>query len=325
MTLREQTSVSTEELVKFLRQMILIRRFEEKCAEMYTRGRIGGFLHLYVGEEAVAVGAINALGPQDFIIGHYRDHGHALVRGMDPKVIMAELFGRKTGSSKGKGGSMHLFSAALGFLGGHAIVGSQLLPACGLALASQYKGSDAVTMAIFGDGAVNQGAFHEALNLSSVWKLPVLFLLENNGYGMGTRYNRVTAQTETTMLADRYNIPARRINGMDPLVMYEETKRAVDYIRQGHGPYFLEALTYRFRGHSMADPVEYRKEEEEIRWEQRDPISTLQERLVAEGVLREDQVEKLWKDVEVEVEAAVEFAEHSEFPSAEEMFTDIYA
>jgi pyruvate dehydrogenase E1 component alpha subunit len=325
MALQRATSVTTDQMVQFLRQMLLIRRFEERCAEMYTRGRIGGFLHLYVGEEAVGVGVVNALAPQDAMITHYRDHGHALARGMKPKVLMAELFGRVTGSSKGKGGSMHLFDASLGLLGGHAIVGSQLPVACGVALAAQYRGEDGVTAVFFGDGAVNQGEFHEALNLAAVWNLPILFLLENNGYGMGTRVNRVTAQTEIYMLAERYRIPARRINGMDVVTVYEETKEVVNYIRSGHGPFFLEALCYRFRGHSMADPQEYRKKEEETLWEARDPIHVLQDRLVAEAVLTQAQVDALWQDVEREVEEAIQFAEQSPLPPPEELHQDVYA
>lgn len=325
MALKKELAANVEQQVQFLRQMVLIRRFEERSAEMYQRGRIGGFLHLYVGEEAIAVGLMNALGPQDKIVSHYREHGHALARGMDPKIVMAELFGRTTGSSKGKGGSMHLFDAKLGFLGGHAIVGAQLPIACGLAFAAQFRGEDSVAVAIFGDGAVNEGEFHEALNLAAVWDLPVLFLLENNGFGMGTRASRVTAQSEIYVLAERYNMPARRIDGMNVGTVYEQTREAVDYIRRGGGPYFLEALTYRFRGHSMADPMDYRKREEEYRWEARDPILTLQERLLAQDAISQSDLDTLNQGVEHELEEAIQFAEESPIPPPEALFEDIYA
>ncbi|MBI4236665.1 MAG: pyruvate dehydrogenase (acetyl-transferring) E1 component subunit alpha [Chloroflexi bacterium] len=325
MAVQERLRVSKAQGVDFLRTMMLIRRFEERCAEMYMRGRIGGFLHLYVGEEAVATGVMAALGPQDTIATHYREHGLALARGMDPKVVMAELFGRATGSSKGKGGSMHLFDARRGFLGGHAIVGAQMPFAAGLALAAKYRGEDGLALCVIGDGAVNQGEFHESINLAALWKLPVFFLLENNGFGMGTRVERACAQPEIFRLAERHNVKAKRADGMDVLEVHEAATEAVAYIRAGNGPYFLELLTYRFRGHSMADPMEYRKKQEVDPWLARDPITLFTALLLREETLTQAEVDSLWREVEQEVDAATEFAEKSPFPSPEALYEDVYA
>lgn len=314
------------EKLGMLRTMMLIRRFEERSAEWYTRGRIGGFLHLYIGEEAVATGVVAALGPQDRLVTHYRDHGHALARGLDTNACMAELFGKSTGVSKGKGGSMHFFDVEKGFMGGHAIVGGQMPLAVGLAFAAKYRKTDSVVLCVIGDGAVNEGEFHETMNLASLWKLPILFLLENNGFGMGTRVERASAQPEFFQLAERHNVANRRFeDGMDVLGIHEAAKEAVDYIRAGNGPYFLEVLTYRFRGHSMADPMEYRQQQEVDPWLKRDPINRLSEHLISAGMATQEEISALQEEVEQETEDAVQFAEESPFPDASELTTDIYA
>ena len=325
MAVREGVGLSTSTRIELLRQMMLIRRFEERAAEMYARGRIGGFLHLYIGEEAIAVGVMAALAPQDKIVTHYRDHGHALARKMDTNAAMAELYGKTTGFSKGKGGSMHFFDANAGFMGGHAIVGAQMPLAVGFGLAAKYRGRDSVTVCILGDGAVNQGEFHESINLASLWKLPVLFLLENNGFGMGTRVERACAQPEIYLLAERHNMEAKRAGGMDVAEVYEAAKEAVSFVRSGKGPYFLELMTYRFRGHSMADPIEYRQRQEDEPWLTLDPISALRDDLLAGEEFSQIDVDRITEDVETEVNEAVQFAEESPFPSEDELHTDIYA
>ncbi|MEE9324233.1 MAG: pyruvate dehydrogenase (acetyl-transferring) E1 component subunit alpha [Dehalococcoidia bacterium] len=325
MKLAEKLDLSKEELINFLRQMLLIRRFEEKAAEMYMRGKIGGFLHLYIGEEAVAVGAISCLKPEDYIVTHYREHGHALVRGIEAKRIMAELFGKATGTSKGKGGSMHLFDASKGFMGGYAIVGGMMPVGVGLALASQFKEEGRVTMCFFGDGAVNQGEFHESLNLAALWKLPIVFLCENNGYGMGTHVDKTFSGSDISKLAERYDMPCcQKIDGMDVLVVRDEVMKWVERARNGGGPSFVEVMTYRFRGHSMADPLEYRNKQEEEKWKKRDPIPLFKKRLLAEAVVSEEEMALLQKEVDREVEEAVEFAEKSPFPSLESVYEDVY-
>ena len=305
------------------RQMALIRLFEEKSAEMYTRGKIRGFLHLYIGEEAIAVGTMAALDPTDYIVTHYRDHGHAIARGLDPKAVMAELYGRATGTSCGKAGSMHLFDPAKGFMGGYAIVGGQLPLAVGLALASHYLKEPRVTVVFFGDGALNQGEFHEALNLAAVWKLPVLFYLENNLYGMGTHVDKTYAGgRDVFRAAAHYRIPARQVDGMDVLAVYSAVKEVAAKVRGGEGPFFLEALTYRFRGHSMADPIHYRDAEELQVWEKRDPVPVFRAYLL-DGVATEAELRRVEQDVEQEVEAAVAFADSSPLPDPSELYRDV--
>ena len=317
--------VPTTQLLQFYRQMCLIRTFEERAAEEYMRGRVRGFLHLYIGEEAIAVGAMAAIRPQDYVVTHYRDHGHALARGIDPKACMAELFGKATGCSKGKGGSMHLFDVSRNFLGGYAIVGAQLPVAVGLALAAQYLGEERIVLCLFGDGALNQGEFHESLNLASLWKLPVLFFLENNLYGMGSHIDRTyAAGRDVFRAADHYRIPSRQIDGMDVLEVWQVTKTAADWVRGDNGPFFLEAVTYRFRGHSMADPSEYRDKAEEETWKARDPIPTVKRYLLNHHLASEAEVEHLERDAEAEVEAAVRFAQESPEPAPEELSKDVY-
>lgn len=311
--------------VDLLRQMLLIRTFEDKAAEMYAKGRIGGFLHLYNGEEAVAVGAISVLRPEDLVVTHYRDHGHALAKGSDPGRCMAELFGKATGLCKGKGGSMHFCDASVGLLGGYAIVAGHLPIAAGLALAFQYQGKDNVVLCFFGDGATNIGDFHEALNLASLWKLPVVYICENNFYGMGTALKKSSALQEIHKKAAAYAMPGERVDGMDVFAMREATARAVAAARAGEGPTLLEAICYRFRGHSMADPVLYRGKEEEQTWRARDPIATLRARLEAEGLLGPEDYAALEREVLAKIEEAVRFAEESPEPAPEELYTDVYA
>lgn len=304
--------------------MMLVRRFEEKAAEMYARGRIGGFLHLYIGQEAVAVGAIACVGPEDYIVSHYRDHGHALARGVEPGPIMAELFGKSTGVSKGRGGSMHLFDVSKNFMGGYAIVGGHLPLACGLALASKHLRNGRIVLCFLGDGAVNQGEFHESLNLAGVWRLPVVFLCENNLYGMGTNVRRVSAEPEIYKRACAYNLPSEQADGMDVLAVRKAVQKAVQHVREGKGPYFLEAVTYRFRGHSMADPELYRSKEEVQQWKGRDPISRFQRELEERGILDKGTLEKLENEVEETVREAQRFAEESPDPDLASLHQHVY-
>ena len=314
-----------EQRIELLRQMMLIRRFEEKAAEMYARSRIAGFLHLYIGQEAVAVGAINALNSNDQLFTHYRDHGHALARGVDPGRVMAELFGKATGVSRGKGGSMHLFDVERSFMGGYAIVAGHLPLACGMALANQQIGNGRIVLCIFGDGAVNEGEFHESLNLASIWKLPVIFLCENNLYGMGTDIRRVSAEVEVYKRAAAYAMHAERVDGMNVLEMYEATQRVAARVRNGEGPALLEALTFRFRGHSMADPELYRSKEETQRWRDLDPITTFRQRLQEDGQIDAATVQALEEEVEGVVDEATRFAEESPKPNPETLYDDVYS
>ena len=306
-------------------QMLLIRRFEEQSGRLYMEGKIKGFLHLYIGEEAIAVGTIPALREDDYIITHYRDHGHALARGMHPNIIMAELLGKATGSSGGKGGSMHLFDSSLGFMGGHAIVGGQIPIAIGLAFAIKYRKEDRVVMCFFGDGAVNEGEFHESLNMASLWNLPVLFVLENNLYGMGTHVDRTHAGGRDIYLtADAYKIPASQIDGMDVTAVREVTIEALNHIRAGNGPVFIEAMAYRFVGHSVQDPQAYRESDEIDEWRIKDPINTFKEKCIVEGLITENEIELIDNKVDQLVTEATRFAEESDEPSIETLFENVY-
>jgi len=311
------------ELLSLYQQMVVIRRLEEKCAELYQQGKIGGFLHLYIGQEATGVGAVSARQPQDNVITAYRDHGIAVACGMEPKVILAEMLGKVTGCCKGKGGSMHLADKRLNYWGGHAIVGAHIALSTGIALANQYRGEEAVTICFFGDGATNIGYFHEGVNLAAVWDLPIVFICENNQYGMGTSIERASAVPEMRQKAEGYGIPNARVDGMDLLAVREATESAIAHARSGKGPYFLESLTYRFRGHSMGDPERYRKQDEVRRWQTDDPIGRFEKVLLDKGVKAED-IETRETEAEAIITAAVQFAEESPFPPPEELWTDIY-
>lgn len=305
--------------------MHLIRAFEEECAAQYMQGRIRGFLHLYIGEEAVGVGVISALREDDYVVSHYRDHGHALARGLEPGPVMAELMGKATGVSGGRGGSMHLFDASRGFMGGYAIVGGQLPIATGLALAVSHLKQDRVVVCFFGDGAVNEGEFHEALNLASLWNLPVVFMLENNLYGMGSHIDRThAAGRDLYTSADSYNIPAMQFDGMDVVAVRDAAEEAVRRVRAGDGPVFLEAITYRYRGHSMADPVQYRDNQEVDEWRTKDPISKFIDYAVDEGLLGPEDLADVQEEVARVVEEATQFGIESEEPTIESMYEHVY-
>ena len=310
---------------RMLRQMLLIRRFEEKAAEAYALGKIGGFCHLYIGQEAVAAGSLAALRHDDYVISSYREHGQALVRGVSAKAAMAELYGKATGCSKGKGGSMHLFDAAKRFMGGHGIVGGHVPLAAGIGFAIKYQGGDQVCLCYFGEAAVNIGAFHEALNMSSVYHLPVIFCCENNRYGMGTAFERVAAVTDVVEHACSYDMAAELVNGMDALAMYAATQRAVERARQGGHPTLLEVRTYRFMGHSMSDPLHgvYRTKDEVEEQKKRDPISQLTAKLKEDGALEQAGLDALDAEVRAEVEEAVKFADESPDPEPAELFTHV--
>ena len=311
------------EMLKLYGQMNVIRRMEEQCAELYQQGKIGGFLHLYIGQEAVGVGAVSARGPQDNVITAYRDHGIAVACGMEPRVAIAEMLGKATGCSKGKGGSMHLADIRLHYWGGHAIVGAHLPLATGLALADKYRGSDAVTMCFFGDGATNIGYFHEAINLAVVWKLPVVFICENNQYGMGTSVERASALSEMYQKACSYGLAANQVDGMELLQVREATEKALAHVRSGEGPYFLEAKTYRYRGHSMGDPERYRKREEVAEHQTDDPIVNFKRVMLAQGVPA-GEIEAREAAAQATIAEAVQFAEASPFPAPEELWSDVY-
>ena len=319
-------NIDKAQVADFYRKMLLIRRFEEASGRLYMQGLIRGFLHLYIGEEAVAVGAISLLEPQDYVITHYRDHGHALARGMDPKACMAELCGKATGSSGGKGGSMHLFDANLHFMGGHAIVGGQMPIGVGMALGIKMKKQNGVVMVFFGDGAVNEGEFHESLNLASLWKLPVVFMLENNLYGMGSHVDMThAAGRDIYNSAEYYKIPATQVDGMDLIAVREATSYAIDRVRAGDGPVFLEAMTYRYRGHSMADPVNYREMDEVEEWRINDPIDRFKTLAIGEGLITTGELEKIDSQVTDEIDEVVRFARESPFPELDDLYKNVYA
>jgi pyruvate dehydrogenase E1 component alpha subunit len=311
---------------RLLRQMRLIRRFEEKAAEMYALGKIGGFLHLYIGQEAVGVGATSTLRPDDYAISAYREHGHCLAKGSDPRRVMAELFGRSDGLCKGKGGSMHLFDKSVNFLGGHAIVGAHLPLATGVGFAIKYQGGDQVVLCYFGEGAIPQGEFHEAMNLSALWKLPVIFICENNRYAMGTAIERALAQTDIRRFAASYGMASESVDGMDVLEIRDCVSRAVERARRDKTPTLIEARTYRFRGHSMRDPAGavYRTRDEVEQEKQRDPILLFSDRCLRDGVLSDADVKAIEKDVNDVVDEAVAFADASPEPPAEWLLTDVY-
>ncbi len=312
------------EYLKGYKDLVAIRRLEEKCAELYQLGQIGGFLHLYIGQEAVAVGISNALTEKDHVITAYRDHGIAYTQGMDPGVIFAELTGKIDGCSKGKGGSMHLADTSLNFWGGHAIVGAQMPLAAGIATGFQYLKNDNVIVCMMGDGATNIGYFHEALNLSKVWNLPVVWLVENNRYGMGTAVERASAVTDIQLKARGYKIPSEEVDGMSVNAVEKAVKKAVKHARET-GPFFLEVMTYRFHGHSMGDPERYREAEEIKRFRKEGPIGILHAEILEKKYATEADLDKIHDEVDEMIAAAVEFAANSPEPDPSELWTDIYA
>jgi pyruvate dehydrogenase E1 component alpha subunit len=316
--------VTRNQAVGWLRQMMLIRRFEERSAMLYQNQKIGGFCHLYSGQEAVAVGSIGVLQEDDYVMTAYRDHGHALARGMDPKVGMAEMLGKLPGCSKGKGGSMHFFDVDKGFLGGHAIVGSHLPLAAGVAFACKYRNDGRVCICYFGDGAMDQGALHEAFNMASLWKLPVIYVVENNMMSMGTQLHRHSWTTDLTIRGGTaYGIPGTLVDGNDIEEMARVTREAASRARQGGGPSFIEAKTYRFRGHSMSDPMKYRTKEELEKAKERDPIVIYETILKERGWLEEHAIDEMREKVKHEIEEAIEFAENAPEPSSEMLYEDI--
>lgn len=313
-----------QEHLKLYQEMVVIRRLEERAAELYQQGKIGGFLHLYIGQEAVSTGLISARRPEDRVITAYRDHGVAINCGLTAREVMAELLGKATGCSKGKGGSMHMADVNKNFWGGHAIVGAHLPIAAGLALGDAYAGNNAVTICMFGDGATNIGYFHEALNLSKVWNLPVLWVCENNLYGMGTAVERASAVSEITQKAVGYGMPNRRVDGMNLMTVREAAVEMIEKIRNGEGPALLEIVTYRFRGHSMGDPERYRKPEEVHKYQENDPIGIYRNYLMEQQIATEEELNQQDDEAEAIVTDAVEFAEASPEPAPEDLYAHIY-
>jgi pyruvate dehydrogenase E1 component alpha subunit len=315
-----------EQELRAYRHMLLIRRFEEKAGQLYGMGLVGGFCHLYIGQEAVVVGIQMTLKPGDQVITGYRDHGHMLACGMDPKGVMAELTGRRGGYSKGKGGSMHMFSVEKGFYGGHGIVGAQVPLGTGLAFANRYRGNDSVSVTYFGDGAANQGQVYESFNMAKLWKLPVVYVIENNQYGMGTSVARASATTDLYHRGASFDIPGEKIDGMDVRAVKAAAEKAVAWCRDGNGPMILEMLTYRYRGHSMSDPAKYRSKEEvdKVRTEH-DPIEQVRSRILKRGFANEDALKKIDAEVRALVNEAAEFATNDAEPDPAELWTDVYA
>ncbi|MBC7879649.1 MAG: pyruvate dehydrogenase (acetyl-transferring) E1 component subunit alpha [Anaerolineales bacterium] len=314
-----------EQQIDLYHQMVLIRRLEERGAELYQQGKIGGFMHLYIGQEAVSTGLIAAREPRDRVITAYRDHGVALNCGIPANEIMAELLGKSTGMSKGKGGSMHMADTSKNMWGGHAIVGGHLPIASGFAIGDQYAGNDNITICMFGEGATNIGYFHEALNIAKTWGLRVLWVCENNQYGMGTTVERASAISEIHLKAEAYGMKNSRVDGMDVMKVYDAAKEALDYVRKNSQPYLLEITTYRFRGHSMGDPERYRKQEEVKKWEESDPIGIFRKQLIEKKTATAKALDEIDTQAEEEIVKAVEFAEASPEPAMEDLFKNIYA
>jgi pyruvate dehydrogenase E1 component alpha subunit len=318
------SSLPRDSALDLLRDMVRIRRFEERAGELYGESKIRGFLHLYIGEEAVAVGVLHALAADDAVVATYREHAHALLKGVPMKAIMAEMYGRQEGCSRGRGGSMHLFDARTRFFGGNAIVAGGLPLTVGLALAEQMQGGSRLCACFFGEGAMAEGAFHESINLAALWRLPVLFCCENNLYAMGTALERSQSQTDLCAKASAYKVEARAVDGMNVIAVHEATRHAVEHIRAGHGPFFLELRTYRFRAHSMFDPQLYRDKEEVEQWKARGPIHTYSSQLKAEGLLDEPGFLAILAQVDAEVEEAIAYAENGSLEPIEDLSRDVY-
>ncbi len=318
------TKFTKETYLYWYELMLLLRRFEEKAGQLYGMQKIRGFCHLYIGQEAIAAGAMTATRPEDKFITAYRDHGLAIAKGVSAKSCMAELYGKATGCSKGKGGSMHFFGVDVGFFGGHGIVGAQIGTGAGLAFADQYKGNDNVSLTFFGDGAARQGMLHETFNLAMLWKLPVIFICENNNYAMGTSVERTSNVIDIYKLADAYEMPADSIDGMSPEAVHEGIIRAVNRARQGEGPTLLEIKTYRYKGHSMSDPQKYRSKEEVEEYKERDPIEHCKRVLLEQFQVAEQEIETINERVRLQVEESVTFSEESPWPADDELLKDVY-
>ncbi len=318
------TKFSKETYIKWYTDMLLIRRFEEKVGQLYIQQKFGGFCHLYIGQEAIVAGTITASRPTDSHMTTYRDHAHPLALGTNPRVLMAELYGRTTGCSKGKGGSMHFFDKEKNFMGGHGIVGAQIPMGTGVAFAEKYKGTDNVCFVSMGDGAVRQGALHETFNMAMMWKLPVIYIIENNNYAMGTSVERSTNVEDLSKIGDSYEMPSKSVNGMSPEAVHEAIAEACERARRGDGPTLLDIRTYRFKGHSMSDPQKYRTKEEVAEWMEKDPIDHCLEVIKENNWLTDTEITDIAIWVKKEVEESIEFAENSPYPAPEELYEDVY-
>lgn len=321
---KPKAAYSRELCLHWYEEMLLQRKFEEKCKQLYGQQKINGFLHLYIGQEAISSGIESAIRKDDYVITAYRDHGNAIVRGIHPNAVMAELYGKNTGCSRGKGGSMHMFSKEHNFLGGHGIVGGQIPLGAGVGFAIKYRGEDKVCVAMMGDGAVRQGALHEAFNLAMTWKLPVLFVCENNMYAMGTSVERTSNVTDIYKLGSAYDMPSKPVDGMNIMTVYEETKAAIEHIRSGKGPVFLEMKTYRYQGHSISDPGKYRTKEEVDEFKEKDPILILKSYILENGFAGDAEFDAIDERVKAAVQESVDFAENSPYPAPHELYEDVY-
>ncbi|MCP3930824.1 MAG: pyruvate dehydrogenase (acetyl-transferring) E1 component subunit alpha [Bacteroidetes bacterium] len=319
-----EITYSKEEYIYWYELMLRIRRFEERALMMYGQQKIRGFCHVYIGQEAVAAGIESAIRPEDALITAYRQHGAALARGVTSREAMAELFGKRTGIVKGKGGSMHFFSAEHRYFGGNGIVGAQIPIGTGIAFAEKYKGTDNLCVTMFGDGASRQGALHESFNMAMNWKLPVLYVVENNGYAMGTSVSRTSNIVELYKLGASYNMTSEAVDGMNPESVHEAVQRAAEYIRAGKGPYFLEIRTYRYKGHSVSDPAKYRTKDEVRKYKERDPIKLIENKIITDKIATSEEIDEIKKKVKAEIDDAVKFAEQSDFPDPSELYNDNY-
>ncbi|MEQ8907636.1 MAG: pyruvate dehydrogenase (acetyl-transferring) E1 component subunit alpha [Vicingaceae bacterium] len=320
----QSTKHTKETYLKWYESMLLMRKFEEKAGQLYIQQKIRGFCHLYIGQEALVAAAVSAIKPTDNMITAYRDHAHPIGLGMDPKYVMAELYGKKTGCSKGKGGSMHMFDKERNFFGGHGIVGGQIPLGAGIAFADKYRGNDNVTLCYMGDGAVRQGAFHEALNMAMNWKLPVIFIIENNNYAMGTSVERVSNVTELHNMADGYDMPNEQVDGMACEPVYDAISRAVERARKGDGPTLLEMRTYRYKGHSMSDPAKYRTKDELEKYKSLDPLDNVLQIIKKKKYASDSDLNDIQEKVKQQVEDSIKFADESEFPDPSELYDDVY-
>jgi len=314
-----------EQCLHWYEEMLFQRKFEERCKQLYGQQKINGFLHLYIGQEAISSGMESAIRKDDYIITAYRDHGNAMVRGIHPNAVMAELFGKATGCSKGKGGSMHMFSNEHNFLGGHGIVGAQIPLGAGVGFAIKYRGEDKLCVCLMGDGAVRQGALHEAFNIAMTWKLPVIFACENNNYAMGTSVERTSNVTDIYKLGASYDMPSWQVDGMDVMAVHEEMSKAAEHIRSGKGPVFLELKTYRYQGHSISDPGKYRSKEEVEEMKEQDPIARLQAYMMSNNLCTDAELDQIDERVKAQVQESVDFAENSPYPDAAALYQDVYA